>query len=227
MTMTSWPPSMRLERRSGAVHYAAMGIGLRTPRAGVVAVALLATVLTSMLAACETPPPKPRLVELTFAHLPVLSLDVARLEVVSDYAPPMKAPNVEHLFPTPPEKGLRRWAADRLKAGGKKGSARFVIRIAAVTEVALPVTKGLKGAFKEEQSERYEAVVEASLEILDASGFRKGFASARVTRSRTVREDATLNDREADWLAMTEALLNDFDKEIDMNIRRYLLGFLL
>ena len=72
-----------------------------------------------------------------------------------------------------------------------------------------------------------EAVVEASLEILDARGFRKGFASARVSRSRTVREDATLNQREAAWFAMTEALLNDFDKELEKNIRQYLLGFLL
>ena len=195
--------------------------------AGLAAAALLGLALTAMLAACETPPPKQRLVELTFAHLPILSLDVARVEVVSDYAPPMKAPNVEHLFPTPPAKGLRRWAADRLKAGGKKGSARFVIHVASVTETALPITKGLKGAFKKEQSERYEAVVEASLEILDARGFRKGFASARVTRSRTVREDVTLNQREALWLALTEAILNDFDREIEKNIRRYLLGFLL
>ena len=196
-------------------------------RAGLVAAVLLGLVLTAMLAACETPPPKQRLIELTFAHLPIFSLDVARVEVVSDYASPMKTPNVEHLFPTPPEKGLRRWAADRLKAGGKKGSARFVIHNAAITETALPITKGLKGAFKKEQSERYEAVVEASLEILDARGFRKGFASARLTRSRTVREDATLNQREAVWFAMTEALLNDFDKELEKNIRQYLLGYLL
>lgn len=181
----------------------------------------------ALLAACETAPPRQRHFELTFAQLPILSLDVARVEVISDYTPPLKAPNVEHLFPVPPGKGLRRWAADRLKAGGKKGSARFVIVNAAVTEAALPVTKGLKGAFKKEQSERYEAVVEASLEILDARGFRKGFASARVSRSRTVREDATLNQREAAWFAMTEALLNDFDKELEKNIRQYLLGFLL
>lgn len=210
---------MRLERRPGTVHYAFMATGIRT--------ALLGLVLTAMLAACATAPPKQRLFDLTFAQLPILSLDVARVDVVSDYAPPMKAPNIEHLFPVPPETGLRRWAADRLKAGGKKGSARFVIVNAAVTEAALPVTKGLEGAFKKEQSERYEAVVEASLEILDARGFRKGFASARVSRSRTVREDATLNDREAAWFSLTEALLNDFDKELEKNIRQYLLGFLL
>ena len=214
---------MRLERRPGAVHYAAMKTYIRTVLLGFALTAMLAAMLT----ACETAPPKQRLFDLTFADLPILTLDVARLEVVSDYAPPLKAPNVEHLFPTPPEAGLRRWAADRLKAGGKKGSARFVIVNAAVTEAALPVTKGLKGAFKKEQSERYEAVVEASLEILDARGFRRGFASARVSRSRTVREDASLNAREAAWFALTEALLNDFDKELEKNIRQYLLGFLL
>jgi hypothetical protein len=210
---------MPLDLRPGAAHYAAMKTYIRT--------VLLGIVLTAILTACETAPPKPRLFDLTFANLPIFVLDVARLEVVSDYAAPIKAPNVEHLFPTPPETGLRRWAADRLKAGGKKGSARFVIVNAAVTEAALPVAEGLKGAFKKEQSERYEAVVEASLEILDARGFRRGFASARVSRSRTVREDASLNAREAAWFALTEVLLNDFDTELEKNIRQYLLGFLL
>jgi hypothetical protein len=221
---------MQLERRSGAVHYAAMTTAIATPRAkraGRAAVALIGLVLTAMVAGCATPPPAPRVFDLTFAHLPILSLDVARIEVVLDYVPSLKPPNVEHLFPMPPETGLRRWAADRLKAKGRKGSARFVIVNAAVTEAALPVTKGLKGAFTKEQSERYEAVIEASLEILDARGIRKGFASARVSRSRTVREDASLNDREAAWFTMTEALLNDFDKELEKNIRQYLLGYLL
>ena len=48
-----------------------------------------------------------------------------------------------------------------------------------------------------------------------------------MSRSRTVREDASLNDREAVWFTMTEALLNDFDKELEKNIRQYLLGYLL
>ena len=136
---------MRLERRSGAVHYAAMTTAIGTPRAkraGRAAVALIGLVLTAMVAGCATPPPAPRVFDLTFAHLPILSLDVARIEVVSDYVPSLKPPNVEHLFPMPPETGLRRWAADRLKAKGQKGSARFVIVNAAVTEAALPITKG-------------------------------------------------------------------------------------
>ena len=66
-----------------------------------------------LLAACETPAPGQKLPDLTYAHLGVMTLNVASLEVVSDYRAPLKTPNVEHLFPTPPDRALKRWARDR------------------------------------------------------------------------------------------------------------------
>ena len=128
-----------------------------------------------LLAACETPPPAHKFPNLTFAHLGALNLNVATLEVVSDYRAPLKKPNVEHLFPAPPERTLKRWARDRLKAAGEGGSARFVISRAAVTETPLMMKTGLTGAFTTDQAERYDAVIEATLEILGAA------ASARAS----------------------------------------------
>lgn len=187
----------------------------------------LVCVLVMFLAACETPVAPQTLPELTYGHLSKFTLDVAGIEVTTKYVPPMKAPNVEHLFATPPGKALRRWAADRLKAGGRRGTARFLIIDAAVTDTPLKVDKSFTGAFTKQQSRRYEATVEASLEILDDKGFRKGFASARVSRSRTLREDATINARERMWFDLTEALMNDFNAELEKNIRQYLGGYLL
>src|SRR3989304_3468878 len=92
--------------------------------------ALIALALALPLNACETPPPAQKLPEITFAHLPPIKLNVATVEVVVRYRPPMKAPNVEHLFPTPPLKALRTWAADRVKAVGRSGTAAFGIDLA-------------------------------------------------------------------------------------------------
>ena len=178
------------------------------------------------LGACETPMPAQTLPGLTYEHLKPFRLDVAAVDVVSQYRSPMQKPNVEHLFPTPPEKALRRWAQDRLKAAGKGATARFVILDARATETPLKIDKSFWGAFKRQQSERYDATVEATLEILDSRGFRKGFANARASRSRTVREDATLNERERTWFELTEALMKDFDAELERNIRQHLGGFL-
>ena len=178
-------------------------------------------VLALGLAACETPVVVQSLPELTFVHLKPIKLDVATIEVVSQYRPPMKPPNVEHLFPTPPLKALRRWAGDRLKAVGKSGSARLVIHKASAVETKLAKKTGFTATFTKQQSRRYDLAVEATLEIFPA-GRQKGYAMAKATRFSTLREDASINKRQRLWFDLTEALFRDFDAEMEKNIRRHL-----
>ncbi|MAF96608.1 MAG: hypothetical protein CMM60_12755 [Rhodospirillaceae bacterium] len=173
------------------------------------------------LAACETPVPEQGLPELTFAHLKPIKLNVATIEVVSHYKQPLKPPNVEHLFPTPPLKALRRWASDRLRAEGKSGSARLIIKKASAVETVLKKKTGIKAAFTKQQSHRYDLAVEATVEIF-AGGRQRGRASAHATRFSTLSEDASINKRQRIWFDLTEALVRDFDIEMENNIRRHL-----
>ena len=205
-----------MNRRGGACQYARAMVRR-----------YLVSLLVVFLAACETPVATQTLPELTYGHLSKFTLDVAGIDVKAKYVPPMQAPNVEHLFATPPGKALRRWAADRLRAAGRRGRARFLILDAAVTETPLKLDKSFTGAFTKQQSRRYDATVEVSLEILDDKGFRTGFANARVMRSRTLGEDATINDRERMWFDLTEALMQDLNAEMEKNIRQYLSGYLM
>src|SRR3546814_13039922 len=51
------------------------------------------------------------------------SSDVCSSDLVIDaYRSPGTAPNVEHLFPSPPATAMARWASDRLEAVGTTGS---------------------------------------------------------------------------------------------------------
>lgn len=188
--------------------------------------ALLLLAMVVALAGCETADPVQRLPELTFAHLPPLALDVAAVEVVNQYHSPLKRPNVEHEFPTPPARAVERWAHDRLKAVGARNRARLVIRDAPVTEAKLKLTEGIKGAFTKDQSERYDALLDTTLEIVDDSGRVLGFAISRASRSRTVREDATLNERERTWHDIADGLMKDFNAEMERNIRQHLVNWL-
>ena len=194
---------------------------------GRAAVSVFAVFLvTAALAACETSLPAQKIPGITFQHLAPIKLAVARVEVTSTYRPPLAPPNVEHLFPTPPAAALRIWAADRLRAQGGPDVAKLVISAASVIDTKLKIRKGIVGAFFIEQSERYDAAVDADIIIVDGNGNRKAFATARAERSVTVAENVTLGERRIIQFRLIEALMKDFNIEMERNIRRYLANWI-
>ena len=175
-----------------------------------------------MVVACETGSVQPHYPMITFSHLAPVNLDVAAVEYVDQYVPPQDAPNVDHLFPVPPSTVARLWAHDRLLATGVTRRARVVLVAASVTETPLAKTKGLTGTFTIDQVARYDATAEMRVEIVTDAGVVEGRANAIATRSRTVPEDITLNQRDQIWFEMTEALMRDLDAELVKNIRLHL-----
>jgi hypothetical protein len=189
---------------------------------------LMAGLATLALAACETPVTVQTFPNITFAHFPALGLNASRLDIVSNVQPTLQAVQVGSQFPVPPEKAMHRWAQDRLVAKGVTSNvARFTIVDAMVTETPLPVEGGLAGAFKKQQAVRYQATVAAMIEIVDAQGFRQAFASSRVGRSQTLREDASLNERDRLRFDLIDALMKDFNNEMEQDIRSHISDFLM
>lgn len=173
-----------------------------------------------LLAGCETQMPAQKLPDLTFAHLPPLALAVQRVEVNSRFAPTLRAPNVEHTFPVPPARALEIWASQRLKAVGGAAPARFTVFDASVTETKLPRDSSMRGYFTKQQSERYDAKIEAVIEIQEP--LRRGSANAIASRWTTVPEDASLQERERIKFDLIEALMKDFNAEMEKNVRQHL-----
>ena len=185
-----------------------------------------AVLLLSLAAACETPVEQREFSEITFGHLPPISLDVAAIDIVVAYQPSLQAPNVEYEFPVPPASAAERWAADRLRAVGASGRAVVTIVDASVIEVALKKSAGLKGLFTTDQSERYDATVRLTIEVADLNRQLAARAEAEAKRSRSVSESVTLAEREQIWFALTETLMADFDGAMEEQIRAHLADFL-
>ena len=182
---------------------------------------------TLALAACETPVTVQQFPEITFAQYPPLGLNAGRVEIVSSVQPTMQAVQAGAQFPVPPERAMRRWAEDRLVAKGVNGVARFTIVDATVSETPLAVEGGFRAAFRKQQAVRYEATVAGMIEIVDEQGFRRAFASSRVGRSQTLREDASLNERDRLRFDLIEALMRDFNNEMEQDIRTHISAFLM
>lgn len=179
------------------------------------------------VASCASPPPQQTFAEITWSHLPPYMFNVSKVDVVSAYRPSFKEPFVEHLFPTPPEKVVRRWVQDRIRADGPAGWAKVTINDASVKETELHHPHDFSSHFTVEQGEKYEASIDVTVEIFGPRGYRDGFASAHAVRTQTVPEDATLNERERFWYDLTDGVMQDFNAEMEKNIDQYLRRFLV
>ncbi|SDH83644.1 hypothetical protein [Roseospirillum parvum] len=176
-----------------------------------------------VLAGCAQAPPLPRYPEIRFDHLEPITLAASELLVESTFEPSFEPPHVEHLFPQPPEKVARTWARDRLKPDGEgDGFIRVLIRDASAVEEVLDRSSGLKGALTTEQSERYTVTLDLAVQILDSRRIMRAEATARGSRTRTVAEDASLNEREQVWFEMTETLIQALNKDLEAAISTHL-----
>lgn len=187
----------------------------------------LAMAAALLVAACQVPAPAPVFPELSYTHLGTLRLDVGSVEVIDDYVPTLVSPHVEHEFPVTPAGAAARWGSDRIAAGGAEGKARVIITEAGVRATTLEKRRGVVGAFYIDQEYRFDGVLEVTVEVRSARGFRNAFATARATYSRTVPEDITVNDRLRIYYEITEALMRSLDVELEKNIRQHLAPYLL
>ena len=181
--------------------------------------AFIGLALVAFLGGCDTPATRPVFPDIRFTDLPRLQLDVAAIDIKDEFQPSFRVPNVEHLFPVTPEHAAENWAKDRLQAVGTTRRARVRIIDASVKEVELPKTQGLTGAFTTDQAERYDAAIEMSIDIMSDRGFPERTASAKATRSQSVAEGITPNDREQVWYNMTKALMADLNQELEKQMR--------
>lgn len=182
--------------------------------------------LAGALASCTSPPPAPTFPDIHFTGEAPIKLAVSNVAVQSDFRPSYQAPHVEHLFPVPPQHAMENWARDRLVAAGGNATARFVIEDASVVEIQLKKTnEGITGAFTKEPAQRYDATLAARLDILDMRGMPVRSVEVKVTRSQSVLEGITPNDREKAWYAMTQGLMQDFDQQMSTQISAHFGGY--
>ncbi len=177
------------------------------------------------LSACVAPPP-PQFPELTYTHLPAITLGVAKIEVVNTSKKSDAALHVESSMPVTPEQAVRNWARDRLRASGVSGVAKVIIENASVTETELARSKGLKGVFTTEQSQRYDADLKVSIRLEGVPRVSEAFAQAEIKRSQTVPEDVSVNVREQALFDLTESVMKDFDPAMAASIRKHLADFI-
>ncbi|WP_374653291.1 hypothetical protein [Dongia sp.] len=174
------------------------------------------------LAACDTPPDRQTFPQITFQHLSPIGLDVARIEIESAYRAADHPDDNAAEYPAPPETLAANWARDRLKAAGTRGQATYTVIEARAVRVPLPRSSGIDAALKTEQSDRYDLSITVKLEAGNPISGKSGAVTETVTRSQTVPENMTLNQREVVLFNMLDAAMKDLNARLEASIPQYL-----
>jgi hypothetical protein len=181
--------------------------------------AAFCAVLMLALAACTPSATRPSFPDLRFTAAPPLRIDASGIEVRDEFRPSFHEPEVDHLFPVPPERAVENWIHDRLQATGT--TRRIVVHIldASVRETELPKKEGLEATLTTQQAEQYDGRIALRVELLDEKGFAMRTVSAEVNRTRSVPEGITPNERDQVWYDMTKQMLADLDGRLESDIR--------
>ncbi|HUH82982.1 MAG TPA: hypothetical protein VLX85_00140 [Stellaceae bacterium] len=188
-------------------------------RLGSLPLMAMALVLAGLVAGCGSAPPRPTYADIRFNDEPPIRLAVGGVDIQSTWQPSIQPPHVEHLFPVEPVRVLENWARDRIAPAGGSARAVFVIEDASVIEVDLKKKEsGVAAVFTNQPSQRYDATVQATLRIVDDRGTPVRYVTVKATRSETVLEDISPNDRDKTWYEMTKKLMADFDRQMSAEI---------
>ena len=157
--------------------------------------------------------------EPRFGNSGKIELKVNKVDVVSEFTPSFRRPNIEHLFPISIEKTARLWAQDRLEAVDYSSSkqAHVIIKDASVTEELEPVD----GIFEKDRI-KYRATLYMIVRIADANNLSSAGTEVEAWRELTIPADTPIEDKEKYWNKMVYDLFNDFNQRMDYNIHKYL-----
>ena len=148
-----------------------------------------------------------------------IELKVNKIDVVSEFTPSFRRPNVEHLLPISIEKTARLWANDRLEAVdiSSSKSVQVIIKDASVTEEFEPVD-----SIFEKDRVKYHATLHMIIRVTDTNQLSSAGTEVEAWRELTIPADTAIEDKEKYWNKMVYDLFNDFNQRMDYNIHKYL-----
>jgi len=166
------------------------------------------------LVSCAPPPEAPSFPDIRFTGEPPFILQASHVEIRTLYQPG----NADNAFPVSPLRAIQNWARDRLRATGQGGLARFTIADATARITDLPVKGGISGTFTDQVSQKYDTSVDAALELLDSTGVTVRTARVTVSRSATVLQSASANDRARVRYNLVRDMMADFNNQAQARI---------
>lgn len=174
-----------------------------------------------LVTACMQAPPATVVPDLTFENTQPVYLNVKSIEIVDEYRPPLKEPNIEHNYQLSPADAVKRLILRQFVANGQDKILRVIIEDAPVIKEDLPTTSGFWSNFTQEPAERFVAHLSLRFELVsqDSPDIILGHARVVADRSRSILKGASLADRDRAFFELTESLMKDMQESFSTIVK--------
>ena len=177
--------------------------------------AAIASALVTALAGCVAAPPAPPVFQQTFQHLPRLALTTLPV-FENHYRPPAGPAHIDHLLPQNPARLAQQWVADRLgtQPASRHNPPVLTIRLVdgQVIRSVTPAKSGIFGLVAQNETVFKGILV---VEIVYQPPFEAGYElRIEVEATETLVGAISLNDRDAAYFRMLDAMALEFDRQM-------------
>ena len=157
--------------------------------------------------------------ESRYTNMQPIEFNISKIDVVSEFTPSFRAPNVEHRFPVSIERTAKLWANDRLEAVSPNSDkiATFTIKDASVTETT---EKSDRAFYKD--SLIYRATLHVVLEVSDTKSISRAQTEINAWRELKIPVDTSVEEKDRYWNDMVQKLFDEFNVKMEQQIHQYL-----
>lgn len=181
--------------------------------------AILLAAALALLTACQPAPSEQRYPLPSFRNKASINIDGSAIQL-RDEGNGKSQSNTA--LPVSPVDAIKSWASDRVRAAGQDGRIEVIISEAYINETPLAVKDGFAGFFTDEQAARYDGAMRVTVRLYKSdSNIAVAEASGAVTRTRTVAEKDTIQQREEAKYQMVKEMITALDGVVEKNIYTY------
>ena len=185
-------------------------------------------VFSLSLISCQSPAPFSNL-KLNFDHLEKISLNISEIEIISIYKPPLKRPNVDHLYEETLSQVASRYFLYKFNTLDNNKRLRIVIKEASLKKNTKKNSQksAIINLFNNKSSTSYYAVLKVEIQIINERGFIISKINSEVFLSKSDTKNLSINEDLMIYFEICEKIIMLLDEELYKQINKHFKKYLI
>ena len=149
-----------------------------------------------------------------FSNIKSLKGSFVNFIIKKNFIKKLENPYIDYYVPEKLSDILIKWGEKRFESKDSESSNTIVLSILKANTLAFPLNteEKIEDLWNSPASLKLEMYIEVYIELLDDKGVEIAYCEVKAFRSKVLREDISLEERDFQIQEMTKSIFNDFDR---------------
>ncbi len=149
-----------------------------------------------------------------FSNIKSLKGSFVNFIIKKNFIKKLENPYIDYYVPEKLSDIIIKWGEKRFESKDPDSSNTIVLNILKANTLAFPLNteEKIEDLWNSPASLKLEMYIEVYIELLDDKGVEIAYCEVKAFRSKVLREDISLEERDFQIQEMTKSIFNDFDR---------------